>query len=1199
MPFHNGSLNYPVQLGCEPDARYLSLPGFTSGLYTVEQAAQVIADMDAGSGSGGGGSTLPAFEIDVRDYNLPTDGVLDATTAIQDALDAAGLILQAQQDLGFAGACNVNMPGGTFRISAQLFIPGGCTLIGQTENPPYPNRDSAFGSNDNLFTGTEIVCDGSFVGENAILCGADSTGIRNLILDGHAIAIGTKWVQVNVRTVGGKFYTTKPLKFTVNDDDDPRISQFKIDEIEIPAFRVGASMEYQLRGVGGDGNYSFAVIAESLPTGLTLSPQGLISGTPTTREVQFPVIEISDTSTNVYSRSFAVGVILDEIKTRDFNFFTAGTAGDVQLETRWGASGLTWDILGKETPSWLSLSPTGLLSATGATTNDDAGVYSIKVRLLDGAGEVLDVRVYEFEVRFDDGGINIYGENDLKPQIGVPFTSTYQANGGFGAYTWSINDVRSNAEAGQDTIVTPTSPYTGLTLNTATGEISGTTTIEGSNIFYLRATSDVNADIFFEGRFTVNSQVAGVVPVQISRSYATAQKGQAYSYQFKFDADPSDPISTWEIINPPTGLSIDNTGLISGTPVGANYVNGVRLQWSCSVWNCTIRGFNNGAGVFSENPSNIHRIHRSMISACDRGIGFNNQTFDSHFSDLYIFNCRVGMDLGAGAAGLTTTDSRIEFIHEDGINMRTANENDFSNIYFDTCGWSSVRARDCVNAVFTGCRFFRSGRLVRGIGTQTNSLANGDYSNHVHLEDCDRFTFTGNSFDFGSDDGGDKIFLTDRLSDNLRPYVGFKIKNTKELTIVGNNLTGVVSNAFDANLSTFGGNSFKGWRIENNAQTDIYLQPIDIKTEKETLYIPNQSFKAWQRDNQFLIPTSAAISEFPIADYWSIVRGIDTSVDQDIAVERRSDGLIEFDKYYVNIQKLANTGTVPGDNFQTLRLQNISSTDLKFTSNKGCVVSFWARSANNNTIQARVSQYADSADNTFASYVSTGGQINTTTKWTRYSAYFQLTDLEGLEFGSGAIFNLQLLLPAFDQDYDIDIAGVQVDFSVQTPFPQKLRADSLEEAIAYGQRTYQKSKDYDQYLPSWVNGLRYDVNGANFEPSYVLSYAPTATGAAMRTEVVLDTSLLEHPGHPDTATVPGTLDNFKVLNPALLTSRTDPNKYNYSGTGTPASYVEQASKRSFTVSARGEATTADENYIFHWIYTTYASDIDPVGGGYA
>ncbi len=63
-----------------------------------------------------------------------------------------------------------------------------------------------------------------------------------------------------------------------------------------------------------------------------------------------------------------------------------------------------------------------------------------------------------------------------------------------------------------------------------------------------------------------------------------------------------------EAVNLPTGLTMDSEGLITGTPTGANFVSGVRLQWSANIKNCSIRGFRSGGGIVSRGASNVHRM---------------------------------------------------------------------------------------------------------------------------------------------------------------------------------------------------------------------------------------------------------------------------------------------------------------------------------------------------------------------------------------------------------------------------------------------------------------------------------------------------------------------------------------------------------------------------------------------------------------
>lgn len=1110
-------------------------------------------------------------------YGAIGNGVTDDTVAIQNALNAAGTLLDTNQNSGLSGRSVCQLNGGTYKITAPLIVKNGTVLRGETSAPPYPNRLSGFRSNSNMFTGTEIVCDVNFVGEHAVILEPDNTNLENVILDGHSLNCGTTWTQVNVTTAQGRWISTAFIKFPVQDSADKRIQSFKFDNVEIPYFRVGEYMEFQLQAIGGSGAYTFSLSSGALPQGLSLSSSGLISGTATQLEVLYPNFNINDGSNN-FSRVFTVGTIIDEIKTRDVLPATVGAAYSFQLETWNNVAGLTWKS-GTVFPDWLSISPSGLLTNNRTLVNDDVEFFEFKVELYSGSN-LLDRRNIKTEVRYADGAISIFGEQRVKPEAGVAFSYQYKGHGGYGAYVWSINVARS-AIAGNATAVTATSPFIGLTLNVNTGTISGTPTTTGTNQYYLRCTSTVNSNIYFEGLFYIETLVAGQTPKILTRSFATAAKNQAYSFQFNVENIPAAKPYSYTAIGLPSGLSMDSvTGLISGTPTGANFVNGVRIQWSDSVKDCTIRGFRSGGGIYSSNsPSNVHRISGCLISVCDAGIKNVAQMYDSHFTDLYIFNCRVGLDLGDGSAGLTFSDCRIEYIHEDGINMRRSNENDFSSIYFDTCGWSSIRADGCRNLIVSNSRFFRSGRNLRGIGTKLNPKANRDYSNHVYLDDCPRATFTGNSFDVGTKDGGDGIYLSDHFADNVRPYIGFRLHNCPELTIVGNNLTGQVAYAFDANLSDFGENKWSGYNLANNVQSDKELVPLSTILNTQQMYIPNANFQIWQRDISFSVPapTEASTTDFQVADGWTLKRGGNSAINQTTLVSRGTDGKYG-EGYYLHIEKPANTtvGTT-----QTLELYNQLVTKLEHTSNRAIVLSYYAKSSNGTSLTARVSQYPASADNSFAAYPFEDNARTIGSKWKRYQHYFELADLNTIKAGSGATFTVTFKLKDSLANINLDLTGVQIDFVDQSPFAQDLRVVSFENELKFAQLRYQKSKAYNQYFPSWSNNYRYDVNGANWQPGFINRVSFGTTGNCLLADVVFDSEVLTVPA----IGLKASWDKLKLLNPNQLVNIASSARNNWTAATEVASYIEHSSKTGFSISARGATLINNTSYSIHWLYS--------------
>jgi phosphatidylinositol-3-phosphatase len=107
----------------------------------------------------------------------------------------------------------------------------------------------------------------------------------------------------------------------------------------------------------------------------------------------------------------------------------------------------------------------------------------------------------------------------------------------------------------------------GLSINTATGLISGTPTAAGTSSIALSATNAGGT-----GRATLSLTITSgappppAIPVINSGSSATAQVGSAFSYQITATNSPT----SFDATGLPAGLSINKaTGLISGTPTTA------------------------------------------------------------------------------------------------------------------------------------------------------------------------------------------------------------------------------------------------------------------------------------------------------------------------------------------------------------------------------------------------------------------------------------------------------------------------------------------------------------------------------------------------------------------------------------------------------------------------------------------------------
>ncbi|MDX1804342.1 MAG: putative Ig domain-containing protein, partial [Alcanivorax sp.] len=99
------------------------------------------------------------------------------------------------------------------------------------------------------------------------------------ILKGTPSAVGTFQFQVTATdsSTGAGSPATASASYTLNVDPPP----IPLSPSALPNLQQGTAYSQQLSASGGTSPYTYAVTSGSLPTGLTLSSTGLISGTPT------------------------------------------------------------------------------------------------------------------------------------------------------------------------------------------------------------------------------------------------------------------------------------------------------------------------------------------------------------------------------------------------------------------------------------------------------------------------------------------------------------------------------------------------------------------------------------------------------------------------------------------------------------------------------------------------------------------------------------------------------------------------------------------------------------------------------------------------------------------------------------------------------------------------------------------------------
>jgi alpha-tubulin suppressor-like RCC1 family protein len=148
---------------------------------------------------------------------------------------------------------------------------------------------------------------------------------------------------------------------------------------ELPALPVATSVTYQLVA---DGGTSFSLQSGSLPGGLTLSPLGLLSGTPgLVGSYAFVVRAVSTHPDFVTDRSFTLQVNEPPtwVTAAALADVATGTAVSLQFEASLSPS---YSVLTGTVPVGTTLSPQGVLSGTPT----DPGVYTFSIRASNAPG---------------------------------------------------------------------------------------------------------------------------------------------------------------------------------------------------------------------------------------------------------------------------------------------------------------------------------------------------------------------------------------------------------------------------------------------------------------------------------------------------------------------------------------------------------------------------------------------------------------------------------------------------------------------------------------------------------------------------------------------------------------------------------------------------------------------------------------------
>jgi hypothetical protein len=312
---------------------------------------------------------------------------------------------------------------------------------------------------------------------------------------------------------------------------------------------------------GQQANFTTSVTNDSASKGVTwsVSGGGTLSGstsTAVTYTAPTPVtanLTVTVTATSVADATKSASVTITVTPppavttTSPLTAGTVGAAYSVTLQASGGAGALTWSLASGSgaLPNGLTLSGGGVISGTPTAT----GTSTFTVQVADSGSPALTA-TKQLSLTVNPAPLAIVTATLPSGTVQSTYSANLQASGGTTPYTWSV---------------TVGALPTGLTLNAATGQISGAPTTSGTSAFTVTVTDSATPTAQ-----TKSKQFSILVNPVLSVSTASLPSGTvgtAYSQQLQSSGGTAPIMWSVTLGTLPAGLTLNGgTGVISGTP---------------------------------------------------------------------------------------------------------------------------------------------------------------------------------------------------------------------------------------------------------------------------------------------------------------------------------------------------------------------------------------------------------------------------------------------------------------------------------------------------------------------------------------------------------------------------------------------------------------------------------------------------------
>ena len=205
--------------------------------------------------------------------------------------------------------------------------------------------------------------------------------------------------------------------------------------------QVGEAYADTLSATGGVSPYVWSVLSGGLPAGLSLTPDGGVTGTPTDTDTTTVTVRVEDQNALADTAQVSIEVAATSPPSApviETSALVSGQVGEAYADTLSATGGLspyTWSVLSGALPAGLSLTPDG--GVTGTPTDTDTTTVTVRVEDQNALADTAQVSI-EVAATSPPSAPVIETSALVSGQVGEAYADTLSATGGLSPYTWSV-----------------------------------------------------------------------------------------------------------------------------------------------------------------------------------------------------------------------------------------------------------------------------------------------------------------------------------------------------------------------------------------------------------------------------------------------------------------------------------------------------------------------------------------------------------------------------------------------------------------------------------------------------------------------------------------------------------------------------------------------------------------------------------------